>query len=254
MPRHLLLGLTLAACLAAPACSSEPNPAGPGTPGTPPPAGSDAVLFVGNSLTDVNDVPSLVEALSRAGGHPLFVDSVTYGGVSIEDHWNMGTAQRIQSGGWKYVVLQQGPSSLADSRVNLREWTKRFDAVVKAQGGTTALYAVWPEAARRNVFSQVSDSYRLAAQDVGGIFLPAGDAWLAAWRRDASLELYGPDRFHPSGMGSYLAAITIYGGLTGASPIGLPRRFALRTGITYEVPEDKVRLLQEAAAEALANR
>lgn len=212
------------------------------------------MLFIGNSLTEVNDVPSIVEALSRAGGHPLFVDSVTFGGVSIEDHWNRGTAQRVESGGWKYVVLQQGPSSLSDSRANLREWTKRFDTVVKAQGGTTALYAVWPEAARRNVFQQVSDSYRLAAQDVSGIFLPAGDAWLAAWRRDASLPLYGSDQFHPSEMGSYLAALTIYGGLTGASPVGLPHRLTLRTGSTLEVPASKAPLLQDAAAEALANR
>jgi hypothetical protein len=246
---HVLFFVLLAS-----ACSGNPGPAAPGPAGSPPPPGSDSVLFVGNSLTEVNDVPSIVEALARAGGRPLVVDSVTYGGVSIEDHWNRGTAKRIESGGWKWVVLQQGPSSLADSRANLREWTKRFDAVVKAQGGTTALYAVWPEAARRGVFGQVSDSYRLAAQDVGGIFLPAGDAWLAAWRRDSGLLLYGPDQFHPSVMGSYLAALTIYGGLTGASPVGLPARLSLRTGVTVEVPASKAPLLQEAAAEALANR
>ena len=28
--------------------------------------------------------------------------------------------------------------------------------------------------------------------------LPAGPAWLAAWRRVPKLRLYGPDGFHPS--------------------------------------------------------
>ncbi len=55
-------------------------------------------------------------------------------------------------------MLQQGPSSLPESQATLREWTKKFDVVVKAQGGTTALYAVWPEAARKTVVPQVSES------------------------------------------------------------------------------------------------
>lgn len=255
MPRRWFRFAALLFGLMAPACSGSSSPAAPGSPpGTPPPPGSDSVLFIGNSLTEANDVPSIVEALARAGGRPLIVDSVTYGGVSIEDHWNRGTAQRIQSGGWKYVVLQQGPSSLAESRANLREWTKRFDAVIRAQGGTTALYGVWPDASRLSFFQAVSDSYRLAAQDVGGLYLPAGDAWRAAWRRQASLPLYGSDQFHPSAMGSYLAALAIYGGLTGASPTGLPSRLVLRTGATLEVTAAQAALLQDAAAEALASR
>ena len=43
-----------------------------------------------------------------------------------------------------------------------------------------------------------------------GLLLPAGDAWRAAWAADARLPLYGPDGFHPSPMGTYLAALVIY--------------------------------------------
>ena len=111
-----------------------------------------------------------------------------------------GTQDRIAAGGWRWVVLQQGPSALPESRVNLREWTRRFDAVIRQAGGVTALYMVWPESSRRNAFPDVSASYRLAAQDVDGILLPAGDAWLAAWRLDPSLPLYGSDGFHPSAL------------------------------------------------------
>jgi hypothetical protein len=38
---------------------------------------------------------------------------------------------------------------------------------------------VWPESYRPQAFPDVSDSYRLAAEDVGGILLPAGDARVA---------------------------------------------------------------------------
>ena len=99
--------------------------------------------------------------------------------------------------------------------------------------------------------SEVSDSYRLAAEDVSGILLPAGDAWVAAWRQDEGLKLYGSDGFHPTLLGSYLAALAIYGGLSGASPIGLPSRLSLRGGRTIEVSAAEARVAQAAAAEAL---
>jgi hypothetical protein len=239
-------------------CSAGSNPAGTGTPQPvsnpslgPAPAG-ERVLFVGNSLTDVNDLPLIVEALSQAGGRPLSVDKVTYGGVSLEDHWGLKTQDRIAAGGWRYVVLQQGPSALLESRVNLREWTARFDTVIRQAGARTALYMVWPESYRREAFPDVSASYRLAAQDVGGILLPAGDAWIVAWRRNAALPLYGPDGFHPTITGSYLAALTIYAGVTGGSPVGLPVRLRLRNGANVEVSARDGPVLQAAAEEAAA--
>ena len=126
-----LIGLALAA-----SCSADSNPAAvptptPASPGTGPPPTGERVLFVGNSLTDGNDLPLVVEALSAAGGRPLSTEKVTYGGVSLEDHWGLKTQDRIAAGGWRYVVLQQGPSALTESRVNLREWTARFDAVIR---------------------------------------------------------------------------------------------------------------------------
>ncbi len=239
------------ACVAV-GCSGASSPAGTGPPVflAPAPSG-ERVLFVGNSLTEGNDLPLLVEALSAAGGNPLAVDSVTYGGVALEDHWNLGTQDRIAAGGWRFVVLQQGPSALPESRASLREATRRFDGVIRAAGARTALYMVWPESSRRQAFPDVSASYRLAAQDVDGILLPAGDAWIAAWRRDPSLPLYGPDGFHPSVLGTYLAALTIYGGLRDASLVGLPSRLQLRNGRTLEVAPREAALAQAAAEDAL---
>lgn len=249
------IGLALTA-----SCSADSSPTvvgrsadpGPGTAG-PAPAG-ERVLFVGNSLTYGNDLPLLVEALSQAGGRPLSVDSVTYGGVSLEDHWGLKTQDRIAAGGWRYVVLQQGPSALLESRVNLREWTARFDTVIKQAGARTAMYMVWPESYRREAFPDVSASYRLAAEDVGGVLLPVGDAWLAAWRRNPALPLYGSDGFHPTLTASYLAALTIYAGLTGGSPVGLPTRLRLRSGESVEVDARFGPALQASAEEVIARQ
>lgn len=209
------------------------------------------ILFIGNSLTAGNDLPAMVEALSAAAGHRVVARAIARGGFSLEDHWNDGAARRaIAGGGWAYVVLQQGPSALPESFVSLRDYTRRFNEVIARGGGKTALYMVWPSKARSGDFDGVSRSYARAAMDVGGLLLPAGDAWRAAWRRDPSLALYGEDQFHPSAAGSWLAALVIVRQISGRSPVGLTVRVspAPRLGLTA----GQVQILEEAAEEAAA--
>ena len=204
------------------------------------------VLFIGNSLTEANGLAAMVETLSRqGGGTPIKTAAVVFGGYGLEDHWNQGTARRrISEGGWSIVVLQQGPSSLPESQVALREWTARFDKVIRASGGRTALYMVWPESNRRDAFDAVARSYTRAAEDVNGMLMPAGEAWRAAWRRDPDMPLYGPDGFHPTLTGTYLAALVIYQQVSGRSPQGLPA--------WPEMSAERALLLQQAAVEANA--
>jgi|GEM_PF-1098386 len=179
------------------------------------------VLFIGNSLTYWNDLPLLVEAMAAAKGLSLSSEVVARADASLEDYWGDAIRGRIRQGGFRWVVLQQGPSSLPESRANLREWTRRFAEEIRASGATPALYMVWPHRSRRAFFPQVIESYRLANADAEGVLLPAGEAWLAAWQLDSGLGLYSPNSLHPSRLGTYAAAATILSSLTGVSPIGL---------------------------------
>jgi hypothetical protein len=131
---------------------------------------------------------------------------------------------------------------LPESQVNLRTWATRIAADARERGTRSALFTVWPESYRFAVFPDVLASYRNAARAARAELLPAGDAWRAAWRRDPKLPLYGPDGFHPSRLGSYLAAVVIYAGLVKVSPVGLPRLW---------VSAKRARVLHAAAAEAL---
>ena len=181
----------------------------PAAPNGQPPAATHRVLFIGNSLTTTNNVPAMVEALAAQRGEGVSTRTIAPGGLSLEDHWNRGDARRaIAEGGWTVVALQQGPSALPESQGLLREYTSRFDAEARRVGARTALYMVWPSLDRFADFDDVSRSYARAAEDVDGLLFPAGEAWRAAWRRDAGIPLYGNDGFHPSTLGSYLSVRT----------------------------------------------
>jgi hypothetical protein len=241
----ITLVLTLPLALVSVGCGDAPVE----PPAAQPPE-TVRVLFVGNSLTEVNDLPEMVEALSRAAGDdpPLETGSVTFGGYALEDHLAEGSAARaIAEGGWDVVVLQQGPSALAASRENLIEFSGRFATLIRAAGGRPALYGVWPSEDRLFDLDACIESYRRAAIAVDGLSFPAGGAWKAAWASDPALPLYGADRFHPSGLGTYLAAIVIYSELLDKSPRGLPSELDV-AGSHLSIPRQQAALVQAAAA------
>lgn len=224
---------------------------GPTTPNFPD--GKTRVLFIGNSLTYFNDLPGMVAAVARlAGDTSIATASVAFPDYALEDHWNEGTAGKILAQSrWEFVVMQQGPSSLPENQANLATWTGRFGPVIREAGAEPVLYMVWPSATRSGDFPGVLAAYRNAAAAVGGRFAPAGDAWLAAWAEDPATALYGGDGFHPSPLGTYLAALVIVGRITAIDPVALPPTIPNGIGGPLAVPASTVRLLQRAARTAL---
>jgi hypothetical protein len=212
-----------------------------------PPQHARRVLFVGNSLTYVNDLPGIVARISAAQGAPLEVHSVVHANYGLEDHWNEGMVRRLLAEQeWDIVVLQQGPSSLPESGSNLVDYAARFARVIRARGACPAVYMVWAEAAYPRSFDAVRDHHLEAADSAHAQFLPAGEAWRTAWRRDPSFAFYSADGLHPTPLGSYVAALTIAAGLTGRSPVGDTTSVA---GVTLDVQAR--RTLQEAVVETL---
>ena len=168
----------------------------------------EGVLFVGNSLTESNDLPARVAEITAAAGHPLRTSGVTLGGASLLDHWENGRAIRsIREGRWSVVVLQQGPSTLPASRAELIESTRQFAAEIRRAGARPALLMVWPLPGQEA--TAVSASYRAAAEASDALLVPAGDAWTILGARDRSLVLTVSDGFHPSVLGTYAAALTV---------------------------------------------
>jgi hypothetical protein len=216
----------------------------------PPTGPGKHVLFVGNSLTYFNQLPGIVEALADSAREPLLeTGTVALPDFSLEDHWNDGrAATTIKKGGWHVVVLQQGPSSVEANRQLLIQFATKFDELAEAIGAQSTLYMVWPTVDRQQDFERSSESYRLAAEAVGGLLFPVGDAWRETWNRDATISLYSPDGLHPDVEGSYLAALVMYAVLYDKTPVGLPRSLRLRSGATLTIGEEHAKTLQEAAA------
>ena len=171
--------------------------------------------------------------------------AITANNFSLEDHWNQGSARAtVAKGNWSFVVLQQGPSALPESRVLLREYARRFAGEARKTGARTALYMVWPAKARSRDFDAVSESYALAARDVDGVLIPAGDAWREVWRRDPRDGPLRQRRLSPE------RARVVRGGAHGLASAF--RRVSRRLARPSSISSGLLPLLQEAADRATA--
>ena len=177
------------------------------------------ILFIGNSLTYTNDLPGMVAKIGAAAGVEVVTGMVAFPNFGLEDHLKEGRAvAAMQKEKWDFVVLQQGPSALEESRVNQILNARRFADLIRRNGAEPAMMTVWPSRAGARSFDDVILSARLAARAMRGRLIPAGQSWREAWRRSPSLDLYASDGFHPSPKGSYLAALTTYLALVGPLP------------------------------------
>lgn len=216
-----------------------------------PPEADLNILFVGNSLTYSNDLPGMLERMLVAYGDVggVHIESVAFPDFGLVDHWAQGSALgRISTGGWDYVVIQQGPSA-TEGRPSLLDYSARFAERVSPTGGRLALYMVWPSVNRVFDFDGVSDSYATAAEMTGGLLFPAGEAWREAWAIDSALKLYGPDGFHPSVLGTYVAALVMFEQMTGKDPRVLPGEILLPQG-AVELPLEVADAVRAAARTA----
>jgi hypothetical protein len=188
----------------------------------PPPR----VLFLGNSLTDGNNVPALVQAMAQLQGVHLEYVALAPGGYALEDHWTDGHQSRLPQGNFAVLVLQQGPSTLPDSQTHLRQWAITWANEARRFGTEPALFMIWPVRTQANGFALVAQSYRNAALAADAAIFPAGEAWEKVGRDDPSIALYTGDNLHATPAGSFLAAMVIARGLVSLDPARVPTSVA----------------------------
>ena len=103
----LVAAVLLAAVLLPLGCanSTPPKCSTAAGAGAPP---CTRVLFVGNSYTYVNDLPTTFAQLAVAGGHKLETGMVANGGETLAQHATAAeTLDKIAAAPWSFVVLQE---------------------------------------------------------------------------------------------------------------------------------------------------
>jgi hypothetical protein len=164
------------------------------------------VLFIGNSFTARNQLPSVVAALV-APRHALRTGLIQAGGASLKRHWNAGLAQRaLASQHWDRVVLQEQSTLPLKSPQRFHENVRLFAPVIAAHGATPLLYLTWSRTSVPEAQRELTYAVETIAREVGAGIVPVGVAWHAVRTSHPDIALYDADGSHPTPTGSYLAA------------------------------------------------
>jgi hypothetical protein len=240
------------------ACGASPDPGDPTDSGvdagapladarTGPP--TVRVLFIGNSFTNYNDLPSVLARLGEAPQSPVRFEVAqhTPGGENWQGHDADPRVDELIQEGWDYVVLQDQSVLPFWDLPAVGAALLSLDAKIRATSARTVLFMTW--AYEDGGFYQemrVDSYYVRASEATGALVAPVGRAWERALR-DPSITLHLDDGQHPNEHGTYLAACVFYATLTEESPLGLGDG-----GLGIE--EAQAAVLQRVAWDAIAAR
>ena len=185
------------------------------------------VLFLGNSYTEVNNLPQIIANAAASAGDVLQFDSNTPGGHTLLQHsTNSLTQDKIIAGGWDYVVLQgqsQEPIineyDFFQGSINLKNTIKQHSPCA-----TPILYMTW---GRKNgdalncpnipvmctyegMDTAIKNAYLGVATHLRSEVSPVSVVWKYLRQNYPNIDLYQSDESHPSAAGSYAAACCFY--------------------------------------------
>lgn len=224
----------LALCAASLACAAVAAPAPLVT--APQVDTPTRVLFVGNSYFYYNDslhnhVRRMAMAADPRLEKTLHYKSATIGGARLDEHdidWLTKPGQIGVKEPFQLVILQGASAEplTEKGRERFRETVISFNKLIAERGGKTALYMthvyvkphkkVSPENLRLT-----EDLYVSVGNEVGALVIPVGLAFEEAYRRRPDMKLQQDyDGSHPTLIGTYLAACTVYASIYGKSPVG----------------------------------
>lgn len=221
---------------------------------------SISVLYIGNSYTYVNDLPSVVNSLTLSLGDKITYDSQTTGGATFATHvGNSLTYTKIQNNPWDFVVLQGQSQELSfpTSQVNTESlpYIEQLNDSVHSNNycSQTILFMTWgrqngdPQWDSISTYNGMQERLTNAtvrmADSIEASVSAVGVAWKYVRDNYPSINLYSADGSHPSYEGTYLAACTFYASLFRKTPVG-----ANYTGSLSSVTAS---ILQNAAAIAV---
>lgn len=194
-----------------------------------------SVLFVGNSLTYVNDVPALTLSLAASSAiHArLTVRSVTGGGATLSEHWRKGEALRaLRTSRPDALIIQAQSTEPLTAPADFSRYARLLKAEADSVGARTILFQTWARPNGDTFYSWsgsggspdamqalLNKAYDSLSRDLHVEVARVGEAFSLVRRRAPDIALLDGTQ-HATPAGSYLAAAVIFQALHGFSPVG----------------------------------
>lgn len=119
------------------------------------------------------------------------------------------------------IVLMQDHSAAATSKKRipfLAKYVKQHADTIRQAGSTPLLIMTWTKKDKPDDITKLADTTIKAGNDANVQVIPVGLAFTEAIKARPDLEMYMPDKSHPSMAGTYLYSAVLYASLFGRTP------------------------------------
>ena len=181
------------------------------------------VLFVGNSFTYCNNLPTLFQNMAKAINPDIKVDKLTFGNHYLRQYADFDGEkgklflEKLNEDHWDFVILQEQSFNPVKDYDDFFTAAKKLCVEIRKNGAQPILYQTWAyrdqsEHLKRKgvsydeMYLKLENAYQTAAAQLDTVAVPVGRAFYHITKNCANVNLLKDDDCHPSLEGSLVAA------------------------------------------------
>ena len=219
-----------------------------------------SIAFIGNSFFYFNNgitshlAPMVSESLK---GHPLRATMITMGGSGfdwhdVESYFRPNAIGKYSFDAQNNVVFNQSTGPLFEASVMMDcsqcpihptlkpvfyDYAKKHSDTVRKHGSKPIFFMSWAYQDKPEMTQALADAYTQAGNANNALVIPVGLAFAKSVAIKPEVNLYAPDKRHPSVEGTYLAAATTFATLYNKSPVGIKFTAGLKTDVAAHLQQ-----------------
>ena len=178
------------------------------------------VLFIGNSHTYMNDMPSLFSHIyEKSTGHKAESFMLAFSARGLEWHMNeyLPLRYNLLYGKYDYCIIQQAAHPFPPEESTLKYGKQIIDICSKANT-KPVLYMTWAEKIHPENQQKMIDTYTKLSKESGALLAPIGVIWKEVRNKYPNIELYYKDGEHASPYGDLLISAVMVKAISGINP------------------------------------
>ncbi len=186
------------------------------------------ILFIGNSFTYYNNMPTILALMASSSGYLVHVEQIAYGGFELSQYVSLGSTEtqevvdKLNEREWDYVILQEQSSKPATDKTGFIQSVGQLNQLIQLNGAKTVLYSTWSYRdgteklmstgyTYTDFYQALTSAYLEASNLYNTMLAPVGTVFYNLSLNETSINLLDyADDFHPTIEGSYVAAYTFY--------------------------------------------
>lgn len=183
------------------------------------------VLFVGNSLTYVGNLPGVLEVLSASNGKAVVTEMLVKGGATLQDRAADSSVQNaLDSAHYDFVVLQERGGDVfclgadfqsRDDCDSIKSHVELGRAVL-AHSAKPVVLGTYQQL--ESASQALEDKERALAEQIAAVYIPVSERFRRSQAQLPEGEWLNADKAHPGPDLVLLEAVWLYAAMFGSSP------------------------------------